>query len=407
MYAFANTARALSARPVRRPLERTLLQLTNLEDRTAPAVLGFSAIGAPAGALPLVTISRADGSTLARITAYDPAFRGGVNATTAELDGNPNSVEVVTGAVAGGGPHVKVFSVNTANGATRLLSSFMAYDPSFRGGVNVAAGRIGDLATDSIITGPGPGGGPDIRIFRPDGSILRQFIAFNAASRTGVAVGPVSNGQFTVSALQGGTTSRFGLNAAGVLTSTVLNPGLPFGPGLTTPSAAVTNPTLAGVPAFTSPTISTPAGAIPVNSASAGTTAVNPFAPLNAAGPGGGAFGTPTAVTGQNNFSLPGTTFVGPVLPSVFGSNFLVGPNTPAVFFSPAAANTGTTPNSLTPFGGIGNIGGTFLPVGAFGGGIPSLNSLTALGPTAFAPGFGMTSGSVTSPFTGPSAFAV
>src|SRR5207244_5509526 len=40
-----------------------------------------------------------------------------------------------TGADAGGGPHVKVFS-----GSGRLLASFFAYDQNFHGGVRVATG---------------------------------------------------------------------------------------------------------------------------------------------------------------------------------------------------------------------------------------------------------------------------
>jgi hypothetical protein len=95
------------------------------------------------------------------------------------------------------------------------------------------------------------------------------------------------------------------------------------------------------------------------------------------------------------------------VLPPTIGNNVLVGPNTPAVFFSPAAASTGTTPNTLTPFGGIAGAGGTFLPVGAFGGGIPSLDTLAAMSPSVFGPDFGFPNGSVTSPLTGLNAFGM
>jgi hypothetical protein len=389
MSLFPEKLRARTARSASRPA-RTFLRLTTLEDRTAPAVFGFNVTGSPPGALPLVNVTRNDGSLLARITAYDPAFRGGVNATTAELDGIPGTVEIVTGAGTGGGPHVKVFAVNKATGGTGVLSQFMAYDPAFRGGVNVAAGRVGSLATDAIVTGPGPGGGPHVRVFRPDGSIIGQFMAFNPASRTGVAIGPVMNGQFSVNALQGGAISRFGLNANGTFTSTVVNSGGAAGTNLFGPAV------VAGVPAFTGPggTVVTPGGVSANNTALAGGTAISPLTPLNTAA---AIVGTPAAVTGANNANLPGTSFMGPVLPSTFGSNVLVGPNTPAVFFSPAGASTGTTPSPLTPFGGTAGVGGTFLPVGAFGGGVPSLATLSTFGPANFGPGFGLTNGSLTS----------
>ena len=85
---------------------RTVLTVCRLEPRDTPA-LGYTAFGAAAGGLPLVEVDRPDGTALARFLAFDPAFRGGVRAAVAELDGNLNTVEVVVGAGAGGGPHVR------------------------------------------------------------------------------------------------------------------------------------------------------------------------------------------------------------------------------------------------------------------------------------------------------------
>ena len=83
---------------------------------------------------------------------------------------------LVTGAGATGGPHVKVFDAET--GAFKF--QFLAYDPVFAGGVRVATADVtGDGAPD-IITGPGPGGGPDIRVF--DGisrQLVREFLAYD------------------------------------------------------------------------------------------------------------------------------------------------------------------------------------------------------------------------------------
>src|SRR5437764_609266 len=106
-----------SARATAPRTNRANLGLNRLETRETPAMMGYTAIGAAAGASPVVTVERPDGTQLAQFTAYDPAFLGGVNTAVGEIDGDPNTVDVVTGVGAGGGPHVKVFSVDSTTGA--------------------------------------------------------------------------------------------------------------------------------------------------------------------------------------------------------------------------------------------------------------------------------------------------
>ena len=68
---------------------------------------------------------------------------------------------IATGADAGGGPHVNVFDATTG----RQLLSFFAYDAGFTGGVRVAVGDVNGDGVPDIITGAGPGGGPNMRVF--------------------------------------------------------------------------------------------------------------------------------------------------------------------------------------------------------------------------------------------------
>jgi len=137
------------------------------------------------------------GNEIASFFAYDANFRGGVNVAVGDLNGD-GRLELITGAGAGGGPHVKAFALNFSAGraTTQEVASFFAYAPSFSGGVSVAAGDVnGDGAFD-IITGAGPGGGPHVKAFgfgAPAPALgarqeLASFYAYDANFRGGVSV---------------------------------------------------------------------------------------------------------------------------------------------------------------------------------------------------------------------------
>jgi uncharacterized repeat protein (TIGR01451 family) len=131
-----------------------------------------------------------DGSTGAVVRefgAYDPAFRGGVRVAVGDTDGD-GFADVVTGPGSGGGPHVRIFS--GATGA--VLGEALVYDAAFRGGVYVAAGDVDGDGRAEVITGPGEGGGPIVRVFRaPAFTDLRTFAADADTLRNGVRVAAV------------------------------------------------------------------------------------------------------------------------------------------------------------------------------------------------------------------------
>lgn len=131
---------------------------------------------------PTVKLVRTSGAVARTITAYAPTFRGGVRVTSGDLDGDGRA-EIITGAGRGGGPHVRIFR---ADGS--VFGGFFAYDPGFRGGVSVAAGDVDGDGVAEIITAPGPGGGPHIRVFRADGSAIGSFFAYERTFRGGVNV---------------------------------------------------------------------------------------------------------------------------------------------------------------------------------------------------------------------------
>jgi hypothetical protein len=130
---------------------------------------------------------RADGTPVASFFAYGADFHGGVSVALGDVDGDFDD-EIVTGAGPGGGPHVRVFrSDGTDTGV-----GFMAYDPHYTGGVNVATADLDGDGVDEIITAPASPGGPHVRIWSGDGELLDEWMAFGFGN-TGlfVARGPI------------------------------------------------------------------------------------------------------------------------------------------------------------------------------------------------------------------------
>jgi hypothetical protein len=161
--------------------------------------------------------------------AFDANFRGGVRVAAGDVNGDGRD-EVIAAAGPGGGPDVRVFDVPPPNSVAlygyshKLVDEFYAYDASFHGGVYVAAGDLGfyggvldTLPVDGghsiylpsyaeIITGPGEGGGPDVRVFSRDTSsryeMWQEAFLGSADSQTGARIGLVKiSGDATVNGI--------------------------------------------------------------------------------------------------------------------------------------------------------------------------------------------------------------
>ena len=147
-----------------------------------------------AGSSPEIRVySGRDGLLLGRFLAYPRSFRGGVFVTAADVDGDGRT-NIITAPGAGARPEVRVF-----DDALQLVSSFQAYDPGFRGGVTVGTGLISGKAFPSIVAGAGAAHVPEVAVFAVDFTDTTQstpeelrwvtvarFLAYEARFRRGM-----------------------------------------------------------------------------------------------------------------------------------------------------------------------------------------------------------------------------
>jgi hypothetical protein len=113
--------------------------------------------------------------------AYEPSFSGGVRVGVGNVTG-ASIPDIITAPGSGRSPLVEIFSgapwSQSATGP-QLESSFLAYDPSFTGGVFIAVGDYNQDGRADILTGPGLGAPAEVKVFSGnDLSILADLIVF-------------------------------------------------------------------------------------------------------------------------------------------------------------------------------------------------------------------------------------
>ena len=139
-------------------------------------------VGRESHGTPTVKIFTDKGKLKKSFLGFSKSFRGGISLATGDTNGD-GIPEILVGAGAGGGPQIRLFS-----SAGKLHGQFRAYVSSFRGGVRVASADIDQDGKDDIIAAPGTGGGPQIRVFRANGKLMRQFFAFKKSETSGLKI---------------------------------------------------------------------------------------------------------------------------------------------------------------------------------------------------------------------------
>ena len=167
-------------------------------------------VGSGQGYAPLVTVF--DGRTvfntlgaaptvLAQFFAYDSRFVGGVYVAAGHIDAGlaPMANAIITGTGRGVFPVVEAFVLGGPSnpnafpvGGVIMIRFFQPY-PNTLGGVRVASGRFDNSGLDDIVTAPGPGDAPNVRVFSGTSSgnsvqPLRSFFAYDPAFVGGVDV---------------------------------------------------------------------------------------------------------------------------------------------------------------------------------------------------------------------------
>ncbi len=137
-----------------------------------------TAVGVAGG----VSVWGAAGKKLGTINPY-PSFTGKINTVLADLDGDMVP-EIITSPAGGMAPTVKIFDGRLL----KEIKSFNAYDAKFTGGVSVAIGDTDGDGNLDIVTSPGKGTAPLVKVFDNNGKIMTSFNAYDASNKNGLSV---------------------------------------------------------------------------------------------------------------------------------------------------------------------------------------------------------------------------
>ncbi len=129
---------------------------------------------------PQVYVTDKTGKKVVSFFAYASSLRVGLEVATGDVNGD-GANEIVTAPGVGAGPEIRVFTK-----AGKLLKNFNAYGSSLRTGIHVAVADIDGNGKDEIIAVPLAGAGPQVRIFDGNGKLLKQFFIIGSGFRGGV-----------------------------------------------------------------------------------------------------------------------------------------------------------------------------------------------------------------------------
>lgn len=147
---------------------------------SAGSSVGSVVVAPGKGAAPRVRLYTSTGILMQEFMAYAPTFKGGVQLTTGDVVGDEQD-DIIVAPESSGGPHIRIF-----NKLGELQSQFFAHDKDYRGGLQIAAGDVNKDGKDEIIVALGQGHAPLVKVFTSSGELLSEFLAYGENFRGGI-----------------------------------------------------------------------------------------------------------------------------------------------------------------------------------------------------------------------------
>lgn len=138
--------------------------------------------GTAEGFGPQVTIFDGNGNVIIRFFAYSPHLRSGVRVAACDLNKDGTS-EIVTAPGKGGRPHIRIFN---GKGEPTIHPGFFALDGKFQGGANIACGDVNADGRAEIIVAAAKGGGPHVTVHNYKGQTIASFMAYDKNFKGGI-----------------------------------------------------------------------------------------------------------------------------------------------------------------------------------------------------------------------------
>lgn len=135
---------------------------------------------------PWVKVFRQNGKLVTKFLAYGKSVKGGVYLACGDVDGNGVD-EIITGVPEKFSPQVRIF--NGTNGKIAVSKGFFAFSTKTKFGLRLATGDVDGNGVDEIIVGSGNGATSQVKIFNASGSTFNSgFYAYGTKDRTGINV---------------------------------------------------------------------------------------------------------------------------------------------------------------------------------------------------------------------------
>jgi hypothetical protein len=138
-------------------------------------------VGAGKNALPTIKIYDLSGNLIKEFLAFEKSFRGGVEVAVDDVDGDM-FLDIVATRAYGDKPEIKIF-----NGNYEEIGNFVIFPKRFKTGLRLAIGDINGDCVKEIIVTPRQGE-PEIVAFRVDGLKIADFSAFESSYKEGLSI---------------------------------------------------------------------------------------------------------------------------------------------------------------------------------------------------------------------------